>query len=603
MTKRQGQLNRADILQAKKRLEALADSEQAQQGADLIAHALGLSYADSVPQEALVIKHDEVVEVDSQTFNVTPHEKSENTTQLEDRLKPHFWYLARREAAPEKAKKKRKEITKLRAWKNRPANKPKHTPLLSSQALLAKLAPALKQTQAGYKVDIDKVTHTLSRAEYLYRVPKQCQKSQQANLTLIDDRSRYLTCYWHDHFHGCKTLLESRLYPDLTIAVWVDGDEQPQAISPQGERKDWQIQPHAKVLIFSDLGALSCSRTVTEQWLHLGRRLQRKQCQAIVLLPCDIKLVAPNLRRLYQCFMWDHACTQPNLKPDKLLTALAPSIRIEPDLIRAMRLQMQQHGKEWELPASVESLLWQSAAIKEGHSAAATWSPEIRQDYLKAFATLSEAEQSTALSTIRQWRGQLSERIWYEEILSLDKASQNHDCIKDDVQQALAYFEALDERFANQAELQNDTSGRAWLKRFYQRIPKKQIENSSTLQRLTAKVYQDEEDFDNQYINPQNLDSKEQPIQQAVIYQQGQYLYLKPYTPFDLPDSGYSPIALIKCQHEYVQVLMAGQALGDIRLNDSQGWYLPAAGRLTIKSDQETLHFHNQTAPENTQMG
>jgi len=66
----------------------------------------------------------------------------------------------------------------------------------------------------------------------------------------------------------------------------------------------------------------------------------------------------------------------------RLLTLLAPAVRIEPGLLSALRLSLADSAFD----ASVEAGRWQDPAVASTHSEAATLNPKMAADLRTAFA-------------------------------------------------------------------------------------------------------------------------------------------------------------------------------------------------------------------------
>jgi len=594
MAEKQGQLGRIDLLQAR----ALTDADSAR----YIARELGLTITAEPPA---IDRESETEAAPETPSRISTRPEPRPPTTPGDRPPTRFWYLSRREQAAQTTDsgESKPQAIEPEPWRGRPRQSPAHQPLLDEQSLLARLQPRLRQPRRGRKVDVGKVARAMSRAEYLQRLPRQSRQTEAMPLHLIDDRSRHLTSYWRDHHFAAETIYRHYTQATLSLSVLLDGEARPQQITADG-LADWEPPHQGVVLIFSDLGALAAlPQPAIRRWLAIGRALRRNQCRAIVLLPYAVERLDPRLKTLFTGLSWEPSAIASPLEPaasreqvDKLLTALAPAIRIEPGLLRAMRLAMSTHGEVWRIPAAIEALLWRHEAIDQPHSVAASWAISARQQYLQAFEQLTAAEKTTALETLRQWRADLAEKIWYEEIISLDQASRTLSCVQDDVEQANRYFEHLSEAFQDDARLEQVPRTQAWCRRLYHRLPKQRLRASRSLQRLIDRVYKDDPDFDRQHLDPQQLPPADGEPRQAVLYQQGNHLRLQPYDPFNPPDQGYSPLALIRLRREHVQVIAQNKVLGELRLDDSRRIQLPNEQALRVISDEETLVLQTLTA-------
>lgn len=586
MSEKRGIVSRADLV------KTLANPDVAQWLADRLCLVDTPDQAATNPLSTTAIS--ELLETSDVSIIESLEEAAAPLTAISQRPKTHFWYLTDRDCdLQNKQQTDQTDTAALQAeeaidqdWHHRPTEPPRHIPLLEGNALLARLRPFLKQDTAGRGVDLDKVIKTISRAEHLTSIPRKSKKHQQWHLHIIDDRSRHLTPYWKDHDLAKLALLQEAQGKNISFSVLAEGESQPLQLTAQG-LDDWQCPPQSLVLVLSDLGVLQRYTTRrTNIWKHLGQQLQQKQCKTMALLPCSRQWVS-----------WQDSSF--NSSPEnekKLLSHLAPCIRIEPGLVRQMRLALA-------LPTELESLIWQNPAITTPHSVAASWDDSSRHAYLQSFASLTEAERTSSLSIIRGWRQPLDKQVWYEEITTLDEASQQLPLIDEDIVQAQSYFTALSEQFQNESLLAEKQHTQAWCRRLFKRLPEHCLNQSPSLQKIALKVHKENPDYNPRGINPQNLPDSSEPETQGALYQRGNALRLKLYEPFVMPETGYSRLALIKLRHAFVQVMQGGKILGSLKLNDETEIRLLKNDPITVRSDLETLSLNTLTAPDNVNLG
>jgi len=597
MSEKRGIVSRADLV------KTLANPDVAQWLADRLCLVDTPDQAAQSPLSTTAIS--ELLETSDVSRIESPEEAAAPLTAVSQRPKAHFWYLTNRDCdLHNKQQTDQTDTAALQAeeaidqdWHHRPTKPPRHIPLLEGNALLARLRPFLKQDTAGRGVDLDKVIKTISRAEHLTSIPRKSKKHQQWHLHIIDDRSRHLTPYWKDHDFAKLALLQDTQGKNISFSVLAEGESQPLQLTAQG-LDDWQCPPQSLVLVLSDLGVLQRYTTRrTNIWKHLGQQLQQKQCKTMALLPCSRQWVEPALRNLFQWVSWQDSSFNSSPEDEKkLLSHLAPCIRVEPGLVRQMRLALA-------LPTELESLIWQNPAITTPHSVAASWNDSSRHAYLQSFASLTEAERTSSLSIIRGWRQPLDKQVWYEEITTLDEASQQLPLIDEDIVQAQSYFTALSEQFQNESLLAEKQHTQAWCRRLFKRLPEHCLNQSPSLQKIALKVHKENPDYDPRGINPQNLPDSSEPETQGVLYQRGNALRLKLYEPFVMPETGYSRLALIKLRHAFVQIMQGGKILGSLKLNDETEIRLLKNDPITVRSDLETLSFNTLTAPDNVNLG
>ncbi|MDQ5770733.1 uracil-DNA glycosylase [Thiothrix subterranea] len=447
----------------------------------------------------------------------------------QQRLKPEvgFWLLERREATVlEAADSDNTDFSAPVGWTSRPQTKPAYYPLVSPRSLLPRLFHHLKYQRVGRELDVDAVMKKLGRGEYLYHIPRASRRNLGRHLHIIEDHHLHLTPYWLDQGLFAN-LLESYL-PDYANSrdVLVDG-----------QTCDWALPPEGSlVLVFSDLGALS--ENPAEQvamWLRIGAILQRMGCKLIAVVPCHPEACDPRLRVLFnlepweplrQLDKWNNASRRE--KAGKLLHLLAPAIRLEPGLLRSVRLAVAQYGYNFD--ASVEAAVWQHPDMLELSSVAATPNPAARSLWLERFSLLPDPLKQTVLDIIRQWRSPLREQVWFEEISSLD-ASSRQVVPQADLVDANKYFRQLSQRYdRDDAEVLADVATRSWFQRMEKRLPLAAWdlpEVGTTLQQIAVQVHKYEQLYHADYpIDPAKLPSSHSTEQTLALVQQGEVLFV-----------------------------------------------------------------------------
>lgn len=557
----------------------------------LVAKQLGLELmAEPMSAPEIISDTTETSLVDEPQYGV------DQSIDQSAQLNPWFWYLAKRDWHDEDEQAKPESVPRMEAWRNRPPEA-QHSPLYSPQALSKHLLPHLVQIQHSRNTDWQQVVKTLSRAEPLHYLPRETRHSPSAPLVIVVDRRRHLIPYWQDQTLLIQMLMQGG-YQAQQIAIWTEGDDLPRLVTDKAASV-WQVPQAALVLVLSDLGALQQQGRSEQDWLRLGRLLQHQHNRLIALLPCQVQAVSPALKRLFSCVSAEIADVaseeQEQAQAELLLTALAPCIRLEPSLLRDMRLNLAGLDERWQSAASVESRVWQHAALAELNSVAASWNSEARKQYLQAFENLSDAEKNVALATIRSWRGALSENIWYEEILSLAPDTQALPVIQADVQQAqqkLAFIVQQGQHELIAPELV------AYYRRLEQRMPEACVTQSPALQQMISLL-----GVKQHLVDPKNhIDAA--PKSSALLYQRGTRLFLCAYDPFAKLSAGMSPLASLQMRGESVQVCDAqGRGLGVLSHNSSKGFDLGAHRALQIRSALEVLYLETRQAPEGSEMG
>ena len=528
-------------------------------------------------------------------------------------LKPTagFWLLERREATTlEVAQEDEAEFSTFAGWRERPDIAPVYYPLVSPRSLLPRLFHHLKHQRQGCAVDVDAVVRKLGRGEYLYHIPRASRRSLGRHLHVIDDRHLHLIPYWTDQ--GLFASLLGSFLPDYASS---------HDVLIEGQSAGWSLPPqNSVVVVFSDLGALSEQPTEhIAVWLRIGRELQRLGCKLIAVLPCHPDECDPRLREFFTLESWEPlrqleklSKAQRRQQANELLALLAPAIRLEPGLLRSVRLAVARHG--YHFSTGVEAAVWQHPDMVEPSSIAATFSQAARNRWLDTFAALEDdAVKQTVLDTIREWRSPLRQHVWFEEITSLDGDSR---CLvsHSDLVDAKQYFQHLSQRYESDTlALQADSATRSWFQRMEQRLPQGSWdlpEVGTALQRIAAQVHKNESQFCTEHpIDPAKLTSSELPEQIVEIYQQGENLLLG--SPQDTGLVIGSPVGQIRLRRGLVYLESFSEVEGNVpskvlfrqsfqfqcSTDEVEITLPPDVAGLMLRSDVETLYFKQITKP------
>ncbi len=591
-TKKQGQLSRADLLYA------LVSTDHANSSA--IAQQIGLQYVDSVKQPESSKPNVE--------NKISPNKEPEIPAQS-GKATANFWIVTKQEqyTAEDKKELNKESLTSDIVWENRPTQAPKHHLIAEPKFVLPRIFNHAKIDKNSREIDTEKLVKHISQGKHLTRLPKQQRRRLGQHIHFIDDRKNHLIPYWRDHYYYQAIIASYQPDYSCSHAVCIEGQLLPKTRTKQG-LKTWQMPPkESLVIIFSDLGALAQqSERHVKQWLQIGEQLQRQQCTAIVLLPCHPDACDKRLKKYFHLQAWEanQHCKKINQdsqqQAKQLLIALAPVIRLEPSLIRQMRLAMRCFGEKWHSDAAVESILWQHPDIQERHSVAASLNLDARLQNLQHFAKLPEEQRKKALDVIREWRGgDLSHGIWFVEVAALDASTRK--LIPNDVQASNTYFCQYNARLQRQPDAV-DENEQDWLIRTTDDyIPDYALEHSELgkqLQQIKYELHKHDADYHAEGINPRQLAINENAIKKAVLYQQGNSLRLVPFTPNTRQATIYSPIALLTLRQNHIQLRTESERLGELDLKDQTAIELPSEDKITIISDCETLTLEQWQKPE-----
>ena len=250
---------------------------------------------------------------------------------------------------------------------------PKHIPLVSWAKLWPSLRHILTKQQTRKRADLPKLIKQVERAEQFSRVPQQKRHLWSARMIILMDRPKRLNLLNKDYLAleaQLKTLrgatgLESWFIRDLSIPDMLQN----------GRKKIWQTpNTEIPILILSDLGIYDKSGDSTTEWLRFGQKLKAAGCVVFVLVPAPLRYLSNEITHCFSCISWDRfsslspiAPTATSLEVIKLrihkdqkrlaalMSLLSVAAEIEPNLLRAIRYQLQIE-KPWDI--SFELMAW-----------------------------------------------------------------------------------------------------------------------------------------------------------------------------------------------------------------------------------------------------
>ena len=331
-----------------------------------------------------------------------------------------------------------------------------HQPLVTWPRLWPFLQASLSRLRSGGQPDIDLLIRKLAAGEWMKKIPLKHHMAWSGEARLLIDINSTMFPLRRDLIFLRDKLRQLRGEQGLLIQYIDDG--------PGGDVYHWEREqeitqpwvtpnPEVPLLIVSDLGALSQSARTLHSWLIFGRRLAAKGCRPRVLMPVPERLIDVRLLNYFDCVVWDRGSRLKVLKHSKsadslrlksaesltevLINRLAPSVRVDSTLLRAIRY----------LPSFLsfdighEAAVWRHPSIQaQGDEFA--WKNKDREESLQAFKHLSPEHQVLMVELIIRYHSQLPEVVFFE---ALQNCLQT---VPDLVEDALSrltehYFESL----------------------------------------------------------------------------------------------------------------------------------------------------------------
>jgi formylglycine-generating enzyme required for sulfatase activity len=354
-------------------------------------------------------------------------------------------------------------ISPYRGWRRKPQHPPQFQPLARWAELVPRLRKALCDYREGRAVDLPLTVRLISQGRLLERFPRERRHRWGPGLMLIEDDSNRLIPYRAD-----KRLVREaiqRLLPahSLCLALMDEYHEKPEPL----DGSDWPPPPGSLVLALGDLGCLAKRGERQRQcWLEIGQELRESGCHAIALFPAPLSRCPPELAAVWRVVPWERPRPTEGdsleQRAERLLRLVSPAARIEPGLLRSVRLLLPERQAD----AGTESDVWQHSALSCNSAVAASLIPEQAQTLRLALASAMKAGGLGRLaSLIKAWHGHLPEEIWFDELLNLDPDAFDTQELRDDQEDAQSYFAAFCDENPVSADLDMPACDRSWLSR------------------------------------------------------------------------------------------------------------------------------------------
>jgi formylglycine-generating enzyme required for sulfatase activity len=287
---------------------------------------------------------------------------------------------------------------------------PPFVPLVGRSRLWPALYRSLACPRAG-SVDLPVLVRKLASAQVPRRMPRRSVRNLGHELVVVVDRAHRLIPYNQDYTQLLREL--RRLHGAVGITLWLVLESPDATLSVQKDRGPRQSAtggiplPAAgtSVLILGDLGQLSSDPAAGPAWVDFCRRLKERGAHPVAWVPMSGRLVSAELTRYAQV----HCLTTGDLRPVKgrklaraalaaplletLSTRLACCVRVEPALLRSLRLMSPDTAME----PGLEALVWSHAPVVEAGYRFCEIGRQHQASYRAAFGRLGADEQGKAV--------------------------------------------------------------------------------------------------------------------------------------------------------------------------------------------------------------
>ncbi len=319
---------------------------------------------------------------------------------------------------------------------------PQPIPLVAWSRLWPFLRRSLGAVRQSRNLDMARFTETISNLKPLKKIPFTSRFGWDHSGCLIFDFDARLLPIWGDinRLHGGI----EKLRGNSGLAAYRLDD------GPEGQFRKRERNHHGKIdpdvafrlpepgtpmLIVSDLGCLEPTGTRKRQWLSFGKRMKRSGIRPVVLTPCPPSCWDDDVLSHFAPVWWDRgnrsfkvrpvshgfskssvdALKTREMKTGRLLSLLSPAIRVEPELLRAMRMSLSCA----EADASTEILAWNHPSVERSYTA---WTFDVKkvETLWGEFRKEPEQRRNKAVSLIEKYHGHLSGAVRFEEKLYSD---------------------------------------------------------------------------------------------------------------------------------------------------------------------------------------
>lgn len=285
-----------------------------------------------------------------------------------------------------------------------PSKQPPPWQALASHAQLARhTLPALFCSQRGRQVDLARMLEQVARLQLPACLPRKVQSLPPLKVWLLCERNFGSRCLWADQSHFMH-YMRRKLGSAALAVVCVDDDPfYPLSLSDAGADftafRAWPAVLPQVMLLYCEP-----SRQPSQRWQEFATRFAARGVRVLWLADSrpQAKPPAPLPVAQFQSGL------------DLLLSLAACARRIEPELLRALRLS---HPDLSHLP-QLESLAWNHPDLQAGYDMA-LWKPASVEYWRKAFADLDISVQARVWNIFATQHAQCGRWISVQECLCL----------------------------------------------------------------------------------------------------------------------------------------------------------------------------------------
>jgi len=311
-----------------------------------------------------------------------------------------------------------------RPWERGDALPPATTPLSPWRRTGPLLQRALTAGRAGRRLDIPGLVRRWCRGEHIRELPRRERRAWVPVVVLVD-RSLRLVPFWDDQDALVGELADVLGTQGCIVRCLPDGP-----IEPEETARSWRTPTlcGVPVLALGDLGWYGGADD-RDLWLRLGRALRRGGQRIHALVPVSRGRWTDELARTWHAMPWERPAPGSQVPLDararearvnRLLRLLGPAMRIEPGLIRTLRLLLPREAAD----AGTEADLWARPELGEPYPEYRAFLPERADAFRREFLRARDLDHRAVMAALRAWHwneGRQPE-AWHLEVLALARA-------------------------------------------------------------------------------------------------------------------------------------------------------------------------------------
>ena len=453
------------------------------------------------------------------------------------------------------------DTTVLPTWPQSPQSPPVFRELTPWRELLPRLRSIMAEQCDTRLLNVPAIVKRLNCGDSLERLPRLKRRRWGQSVTVIEDRSDRLIPYWRDQSRVRSRI--KRLFPPYAfehLLFWEGlSDPVPAHIDGRGNTHR-PPPPGSLVVVLGDLGCLAVSgQKIRRYWTEFGRRMVDGGCRTLALTPVPPDPYSLELSRYWQWVFWERVAgclssTEREAAVERLLTLLSPASRIEPGLLREVRLWA---GGD----VATESAFWQHSALVSDSSVAATLDAQVARGRRPAFAGAPKAAQQAVMQAIRRWRGGLRPEVWYAEIQGLERKLRDRLIEPEEIRQSERFIAALGHRLKDSDNPTVPEGTAAWFRFIEPRLPedyRSDPELGEHFLRLWHLAHAHEsQSASTHHYDPAMFPTPKRELRRVMVWQQGEALCFAPDGGRTESRPGGSPVARIETRNGELQVASA----------------------------------------------